>query len=419
MDAELGPIWRSLRRHRAFALTVFEVALGFFIVSNLILTCRWYSSLGLPPSGHRQDDVVEITSRTPAWAGPPATDQGQGGDAWQRRERRILSTLPHVRAVASVSATQIDDRWALPNVFWPAPGVHPVGPSACAEVSRAADGAVVGWGVEADAGLADTIDLKVIEGQAPDPLSATGTVIITQCLRLALFGARPVVGEMLHSNRHPPARIVGVIDDVRMRVPFLYQTQLTAIFTVPSSDERFRRYLVRTEPGGAPAVRAAAEVALALPASEANPDHQIVARLFDPNLTRCAGIASGIVLVLLVIGASLGLVAVLGNLAVAAFLVGDRRRVVGVRRALGATRWDILRYLLIENLVPTQIGNLLGLAVTLLCLPAAQKLFFGLRLRVVDVAATALLLSLGGVAAKLLPAFRATRIPPSEVSRAL
>jgi hypothetical protein len=36
-----------------------------------------------------------------------------------------------------------------------------------------------------------------------------------------------------------------------------------------------------------------------------------------------------------------------------------------------------------------------------------------------DMLATALLLSLAGVAARLLPALRATRIPPSEASRSL
>jgi putative ABC transport system permease protein len=150
-----------------------------------------------------------------------------------------------------------------------------------------------------------------------------------------------------------------------------------------------------------------------------SPDLIVAARLFDLGATRCTEIARGTVLILVVVGILQGLVAILGNLAVAAFLVGARRRIIGLRRALGATRWDIFRYLLIENLLPTQLGNLLGLLATLLALPAARALFSGLHIELVDVIVTALLLSLGGVAAKLLPAFRATRIPPSEVGRAL
>jgi putative ABC transport system permease protein len=73
--------------------------------------------------------------------------------------------------------------------------------------------------------------------------------------------------------------------------------------------------------------------------------------------------------------------------AVAAFLVGDRRRVVGLRRALGATRWDILRYLLLENLLATQIGNGLGLASTLLLLAGVQRRFAGLHLMAADILA--------------------------------
>src|SRR5262249_40126484 len=101
------------------------------------------------------------------------------------------------------------------------------------------------------------------------------------------------------------------------------------------------------------------------------------------------------------------------------FLVGDRRRIIGVRRALGASRWDIFRYLLIENLLPTQLGNLLGLSVVLATVPAARLRFSGIRFDGVDIAVTAFLRTLGGVLAKLLPALRATRIPPCEVTKSL
>jgi putative ABC transport system permease protein len=86
---------------------------------------------------------------------------------------------------------------------------------------------------------------------------------------------------------------------------------------------------------------------------------------------------------------------------------------------MGARRWDIFRYLLIENILPTQLGNALGLLLTLATVPAAKARFSGLTFGAADALGTALLLTVGGILAKLLPALRATRIPPSEVTRAL
>ena len=52
-------------------------------------------------------------------------------------------------------------------------------------------------------------------------------------------------------------------------------------------------------------------------------------------------------------------------------------------------------------------------------LPAAKLRFPGIHFDVIDALGTAFLLTLGGVLAKLLPALRATRIPPSVVTRSL
>ena len=43
-------------------------------------------------------------------------------------------------------------------------------------------------------------------------------------------------------------------------------------------------------------------------------------------------------------------VALAGSLALASFSVAERTRQIGVRRALGASRGEIVRYFLLENL---------------------------------------------------------------------
>jgi putative ABC transport system permease protein len=406
-SAELGPIWRSVRRHRAFALLVVEVALGFFIIGNLVMSFRWYAARVLPPTGHREVDVLEVVSRRPA---------ATSGEALRREELAALAAIPGVRAVVRVSSDALDDQWGSPDVFWSDDGAA-AGPSACPDVARSPDGVVIGWAVGADAGLAAAVDLKLVEGAAPPAGARDAGVLVTRCLRDALFGGGSAVGRVLRSNRAPPARIVGVVEDVRLHVAFFYQTQVEAIYPAPAGDPRVLRALVRTEPGRAEAVRAA--VAPALARVPGNEDGLVTARLFSDTHTRSASIARGTALLLAYVGGLLGVLAILGNLAVAAFLVGDRRRIIGVRRALGASRGDIMRYLLIENLLPTQLGNLLGLVVVLASLPAAKLRFAGIHFDIIDAAVTAFLLSLGGVLAKLVPAMRAARIPPSVVTRSL
>jgi putative ABC transport system permease protein len=225
---------------------------------------------------------------------------------------------------------------------------------------------------------------------------------------------------MLRSNAHAPARITGVVEDVRLHVAFLYQTHVTAIYPLggvpadPRVDRFIVRFVLRAEPGRD--LRGIAGVELA---RLGGPGRFASTQLFNDGATRSAGIARGTVLLLVYVGGLLGVLAIMGNFAVAAFLVGDRRRIIGVRRALGASRADIMRYLIIENLLPTQLGNLFGFLVVLASLPAAKLRFIGIHFDIIDALATAFLLSLGGVLAKLIPALRATRIPPSVVTRSL
>ncbi len=104
--------------------------------------------------------------------------------------------------------------------------------------------------------------------------------------------------------------------------------------------------------------------------------------------------------------------------------VTERTREIGIRRALGAKRRDITLQFIIEAVVQTSIGGLLGIAVGLAVafgLPVVARVFFASYLPVrLDV--FAIFLSLGfavavGMVFGWYPAHRASRLDPIEALR--
>ena len=118
-----------------------------------------------------------------------------------------------------------------------------------------------------------------------------------------------------------------------------------------------------------------------------------------------------------VIMALLLTVTALGIFGTTSFSVTQRIKQIGTRRALGATRPEILRYFLVENTLISLLGIVLGLAgayalnVVLVTRYAGSKLGPGL------VVAGVLILWLVGVAATVVPARRAARLSPALATR--
>jgi putative ABC transport system permease protein len=107
-----------------------------------------------------------------------------------------------------------------------------------------------------------------------------------------------------------------------------------------------------------------------------------------------------------------------GIVGLTSFWVGQRHRQIGVRRALGARRIDILHYFQIENLLIAGIGVVLGVlfAVGLnLWLMAHYEMT---RLPTSCVLAGVLAMLALGQAAVFVPARRASNVPPVVATRA-
>ena len=104
--------------------------------------------------------------------------------------------------------------------------------------------------------------------------------------------------------------------------------------------------------------------------------------------------------------------------------VTERTREIGIRRALGAKRWDITFQFLIEAMVQTTVGGVLGTLVGMglvFVVPWVASAIFRAHLPA-QLNVTSIFLSMGvsvcvGVFFGLYPAFRASRLDPIEALR--
>jgi putative ABC transport system permease protein len=101
-----------------------------------------------------------------------------------------------------------------------------------------------------------------------------------------------------------------------------------------------------------------------------------------------------------------------GMFGLTSYWVGQRRRQIGIRRALGATRLAILRQFQQENLVIAALGGIAGIALFVALNLWLVQHFEMIRIHAVNVAGTAVALILLGQIAVYWPARHAASISP-------
>ena len=123
-----------------------------------------------------------------------------------------------------------------------------------------------------------------------------------------------------------------------------------------------------------------------------------------------AGMLVGVIVALL-------LVTSLGIVGLASFWVQQRRRSIGIRRAIGATRGDILRYVQTENFLIVSGGIVLGMLLAYALNLWLMKYYELPRLPLLYLPVGAGLLWLLGQGAVFGPALRAAAVPPVVATR--
>jgi putative ABC transport system permease protein len=412
----IGPIVRAMKHNRTrVVLIVLEIAITLAIVTNCINVILAERQKMTQKSGFDDDNIVhlQVMPFSPEWR------EDGFVDPMIDRDVRTIAAVPGVKAVANTNFRMWEGGGS-------STGVIVVG-----DTKNEPTGTQIYYST---ADLVDALGVKLAEGRAfvendhgigsqPDPLDK---VIITKSLADLLFPGTSAVGKQIvqaserNAPLEDPVTVVGVLGDFYN--PYGSPNDIDVIsdraMFLPARAGGWQRgysFQIRTEPGAANSV--IAEVEKRLITTNAG-------RIFEWTPTsvkkaRWFSYSNIVVTVMTCIIITLVVVTTLGLVGLTSLSVAERTKQIGTRRALGATRADILRHFLIENWLMTTAGLVLGIA-------GAYGLDFLLVSQVSDVKmrfplvlSGMIVLWISGLLSTVPAAVKATLVPPSIATRSV
>jgi putative ABC transport system permease protein len=273
----------------------------------------------------------------------------------------------------------------------------------------------------------DTLGVKLIAGRnftASEILDRDGKttppateIIITQALAQRLFPRGDALGKSIYTETKNPSPIIGIIE--RLQGPFVAATGFMSTFTENSVLAPFRllgessTYAVRTQPGRLNEVLKAAQKKL----EGINGSRIISAKSMNEVRARAYRSNRGLTLLLGAVAFILVAVTAFGMAGLTSYWVAERRRQIGIRRALGATRLSILRLFQKENFLIGLGGVLVGILLAVALNIWLVGRFEMVRLNPGYVIGSGLVMLLLGQVSILWPAMRAAQVPPALAIR--
>lgn len=401
---------------RGFSVVQIALALAMLVGAGLLIRtfgALRSAELGFAPAGILVGEMAIDDTRIDATARNLFIEQSLGG----------IRALPGVEAVTVASAVPVDRPFNM--------GVEAL------RAGRILERSNVDW-TYVTPGYFDLFSIPLRTGRAfdaRDDQAAAPVAVVNTAFARAFFGREDVIGETIRTRSFgdPARQIVGVVGDVRARSGSSFGSATVAVAApaapmmyvplaqVPAGGFRMihqftpMRWVIRVRenaPGVAEAVAGAVRlVDPRRPFRRFLSMEQIVGR--DIGLHRFLA-------TLLALFAAIALaLAAMGLYALVSQLVVQRRREIGIRLTLGATKGRVLRSFLTESLALTAAGLGLGLLVAPSLTRALESFLIGVTpLDAVTFIVVPVVLLGAAVAATWIPARRAARLDPAMSLRA-
>lgn len=395
-------------------LVVLQVALACAIACNALFLLQQRLVPIVAPDGIGQPERLVV-----AWN---IASRGKPWPASRMREvQAALASLPGVEVVALAGS--------LPM-----------------ETSAQMNGDVIGEGVgtKADAAvyigdhLREALDLRLVAGRdfsAEEQridykdigINASGPTIITKALAERLFPGVNALGKVIRIGQDADAgrrTVVGIVDHLmRNKLGQDNRSNIDYSMLFPGVPGQWPM------PVFAVRARSAAEAGRVRQAVETTIKRELGAELiqgFDPTFQMYAAmrenmLAKSKAAVWLLSGVSLVvlIVALVGIMGLTGYWVQQRTRQIGIRRALGARRVDVLRHVQLENLLVVGAGITLGMLLAYAVNLWLMRHYELSRLPWTYLPFGAVLMLVLGQLAVLAPAFRAAAVPPVVATRSV
>jgi putative ABC transport system permease protein len=404
---ELRPILSAMRRNKVGALLIaVQMAVTLAILCNGLFIIQQRLELSKRQSGADESNLFAITNQ---WVGAPPDLA-----ALLNTDLTALRSLPGVVDAYATNSYPLTESGSTEGCDLRPEQMHAT--TQCAMYL-------------ADEHGLRTLGLKLVAGRNFTPaeifdhsetdVKPPASVIITRQLAEKLFPGTSALGQTMYVEFQKHATpVVGIVD--RLQVPWTTAGGWGSTFNDYSVIEPFRyvssysHYMVRARPGQLAAVMQSAQK-----------------KLFDLNRARVLEKVQtmaetrteayrddrGLAVILGVVCAALLAVTAFGIVGLTSYWVSQRRRQIGIRRALGATQAAIVRYFQTENLIIAGAGAALGIALAVAANLWMVNSFEMARLHSSYALVGAITVLLLGQLAVLWPALRAASIPPALATR--
>jgi putative ABC transport system permease protein len=407
---EFRPILASLRKHRIPALLiVLEIALACAVLCNAVfMISQRVSDIHLP-SAIDEQGLVTIALRG-------TDDKLVGSD--------VPRNLAALRGIAGVQQVAITNSLPLSTNNW-------------------------GWsfGVNADSVIASqkninvslyflgeggdkALGLHMLQGRffnedeladskfGTAPLPETHVVVMTHSAAENFWPGQSALGKTIYSKPFYYT-VVGVVEDVLR--PNVYTQNIRKSYdavyfpmSAAGSKGALSYYILRGAPQDRDRIMREAEQKLATLDPGAVAKGQTYVDIREKYFADMSSMAWMLVLVCVVMLA----VTAFGIVGLTSFWVGQRRRQIGIRRAVGATRGHIMQYFQTENFLLSSAGVVVGMGLAYGINLYLMQHYEMSRMPWYYLPGGAIALWLIGQVAVFGPARRAASVPPVVATRA-
>jgi putative ABC transport system permease protein len=395
----------SARSHRLRrVLMVVETALAIVLLMGAGLMLRTLQQLTHVDTGIQTDHLLTLRLNL-------------AGEQWTEARRRNFFTdlSTRVRAVPGVSKAALAYSLPIDGSQWNSVFVASDKPEPIRAETPSAAFSPVGDG------YFDTTGMRVVRGRVIDTRdteTAPLVVVINETLANKIWPGEDAVGKRIKQGwfdtNGPWREVVGVVGDVKFN-GLTTDTPMQVYLPMAQDPNRSVAVLARTAGEPTAIVPAIENIVRGLDKDLPLYSIRTMEELLDTSIAqqRMSMLVFIVFAVVALVLASVGLYGVVAH------GVTERRHEIGVRMALGADRRHVLALVVRQGLSMALVGTAIGVAGALALSRTVEDLLFGVKPTdpLTFAAVVAVLLCVATVAC-YVPAWRATRLDPTQALRA-